>query len=138
MPEFGPSFIHAAVLILRKLLPLLAMVGVSLAFAAPSTAAQLHGFEHSVTKVTAGQHHHHAADGSVEAHQDSPDSDTDDDRDARGVGHSHASSAAGEVIENAAATTTAVATRGAQLADSTDQKLPAIEPPPRERPPRTA
>ena len=124
-------------LILRKLL-LLAILGVSLAFGAPSATAQLHWLEHSASPVATGQHHHHAADGAIEIHKSQPDGEYEKDRDAKGVGHSHASNAAGEVIETAPVVTPAHAAREAPLADLGARTLPALEPPPRERPPRTA
>lgn len=127
-----------AVSILRKLLPLIALLGVSLAFSAPSAAARLHGLEHSANPVSAGQHHHHAADGSIETAPDQPQPDSGKDRGAKGVGHAHGTCATGECVETAAAIPPAAATAEMRLVAMVNRDLPALDPPPRERPPRTA
>ncbi len=72
---------------LRRVLHIAAWMLAAALFAGPAVAWDLHELGHASAPVTASEHHHHDADGSVDmSHHATPDADHDRDKDG---GHDH-------------------------------------------------
>ena len=115
------------------------MLIATLALSVPAAASNAHRLAHVGVPVTAKQHHHHGASmGDVETHEDQTTDRSEADRKDKGVAHSHASAAPGELL--AAETSQPIFLRsmpGHPLAWSV-HRLTTRGWTPNQRPPRTA
>jgi len=74
----------------RGFLVVLLLLIATIALGAPAAASIAHGVDHVAAPVSAGEHHHHAAKGSVDVHPESvPDGEGSDRSDTGALAHSH-------------------------------------------------
>jgi len=132
-----PCHKQPSVLILRKLLPVLALLLGSLTLGVPAAASNMHQLAHAQTVVAAGEHHHHSATGEVDLHGHEQDEQSGDRGDL-GVGHNHSSASSGDLATTPAVSALSTSLGQALLLERSAAELPTVDPPPQERPPRTA
>ena len=132
-----PCHKQPRVLILRKLLPILAILLGSLTLGVPATASGMHQLAHAQTAVAAGEHHHHSASGEVDLHGHEQDDQTGDRSDL-GVGHSHSSASSGDLAMTPPIAALRTSLSQGMLEARPATELTTVDPPPQERPPRTA
>lgn len=84
---------------MRDILTALAMMIAAIAFSVPVAASNTHRMAHGQAPVMTGQHHHHdLSTGKIDPQdEESEDLSGADDKE-KGIGHNHASAAAGEFV----------------------------------------
>jgi hypothetical protein len=136
LSEAALSHKQRCVIVVRSILPLLAMLIASLGFVAPAAAERVHLAAHAHSPVAVGAQHDHGALGQIEIHDEAPDDSSNDDGQDHGLGHSHGLQVAGEFIAGSPALTLLLAFETPPHPLSGVAQLETLDPPPQDRPPR--
>lgn len=121
------------------MLKMLALLLAAAVFSAPVAANSMHGLSHAGTIIADGERHHHDYDGGVSTHGSEPESPQPDSSPVGKFSHTHASSAAFDILSESDDGLTSFATVACSVTPAANTPaLGTLGWAPQKRPPRTA